>query len=97
MINMPGESYDEFFKHIVGRSETQLLNDDQIQNFFSNERILVIGAGGSIGSALARRLISAKIKNVFFLTSQDSYDNITEINDSIKKILKIFKEGNIKP
>jgi len=36
-------------------------------------------------------------KNVFFLTSQDSYDNITEINDSIKKILKIFKEGNIKP
>jgi len=36
-------------------------------------------------------------KNVFFLTSQDSYDNITEINDSVKKILKIFKEGNIKP
>ena len=36
-------------------------------------------------------------KNVFFLTSHDSYDNITEINDSIKKILKIFKEGNIKP
>ena len=36
-------------------------------------------------------------KNVFFLNSQDSYDNITEINDSIKKILKIFKEGNIKP
>jgi len=36
-------------------------------------------------------------KNVFFLTSQNSHDNITEINDSVKKILKIFKEGNIKP
>ena len=72
MINMPGESYDEFFKHIVGRSETQLLNDDQIQNFFNKEKILVIGAGGSIGSALARRLISAKIKNVFFLDRDES-------------------------
>ena len=69
---MPGESYDEFFKHIVGRSETQLLNDDQIHNFFNKEKILVIGAGGSIGSALARRLISAKIKNVFFLDRDES-------------------------
>ena len=72
MISMAGESYDEFFKHIVGRSETQLLNDDQIQNFFNKEKILVIGAGGSIGSALARRLISAKIKNVFFLDRDES-------------------------
>ena len=64
MISMAGESYDEFFKHIVGRSETQLLDDDQIQNFFNEEKILVIGAGGSIGSALARRLISAKIRSV---------------------------------
>ena len=72
MISMAGESYDEFFKHIVGRSETQLLDDDQIQNFFNEEKILVIGAGGSIGSALARRLISAKIKNVFFLDRDES-------------------------
>ena len=39
MISMAGESYDEFFKHIVGRSETQLLDDDQIQNFFNEEKI----------------------------------------------------------
>jgi FlaA1/EpsC-like NDP-sugar epimerase len=72
MINISGESYEEFFKQVVGRSETQLLNDNQIQNFFSEERILVIGAGGSIGSALARRLIFAKIKNVFFLDRDES-------------------------
>jgi len=72
MINTSDDKYEHFFKQIIGRSETQLLNDDQIQNFFSNERILVIGAGGSIGSALARRLLSAKIKNVFFCDRDES-------------------------
>lgn len=72
MKNISGESYEEFFKHVVGRSETQLLDDTQIYNFFREEKILVIGAGGSIGSALARRLISAKIKNVFFLDRDES-------------------------
>ena len=72
MKNISGESYEEFFKQVVGRSETQLLDDTQIYNFFREEKILVIGAGGSIGSALARRLISAKIKNVFFLDRDES-------------------------
>jgi FlaA1/EpsC-like NDP-sugar epimerase len=84
MTNLSGKSYEEFFRHIVGRSETQLLNDDQIQNFFSNERILVIGAGGSIGSALARRLISAKIKHVFFLDRDESalHELALELSDT---------------
>ena len=59
--------YQDFFEQIVGRKETQLFKDDEIQHFFIKERILIIGAGGSIGSALARRLISAKLTNIFFL------------------------------
>jgi dTDP-glucose 4,6-dehydratase len=43
-----------------------------LQELFGNSRILIIGAGGSIGSALARRLIYSKIKNVFFLDRDES-------------------------
>ena len=72
MINTSDDKYENFFEQIIGRSETKLLSDDQIQKFFSNERILVIGAGGSIGSAIARRLIFSKIKHVFFLDRDES-------------------------
>jgi FlaA1/EpsC-like NDP-sugar epimerase len=66
------KEYTDFFKHVVGRSEKNLLGDQDLQEVFGNERILIIGAGGSIGSALARRLISAKLNNVYFLDRDES-------------------------
>jgi FlaA1/EpsC-like NDP-sugar epimerase len=72
MIKASDDKYGNFFKQIVGRSETHLLTDDQLQHFFSEESILIIGAGGSIGSALARRLVYAKITKVFFLDRDES-------------------------
>ena len=68
MKKASADLYQDFFEQIVGRKETQLFKDDEIQHFFIKERILIIGAGGSIGSALARRLISAKLTNIFFWT-----------------------------
>ena len=72
MINASNDKYKNFFNQIIGRSETQLITDDQLQQFFSEESILIIGAGGSIGSALARRLVSAKLTKVFFLDRDES-------------------------
>ena len=72
MINASNDKYKNFFNQIIGRSETQLITDDQLQHFFSEESILIIGAGGSIGSALARRLVSAKLTKVFFLDRDES-------------------------
>lgn len=64
--------YQRLFGEIVGRQESQLLTDVDLQSYFSDSRILIIGAGGSIGSALARRLTSASLKNVFFLDRDES-------------------------
>lgn len=65
-------SYKHFFEFVTGREETNLLSDAIIQKQFESERILIIGAAGSIGSALATRLYSAKIDNVFFLDRDES-------------------------
>jgi dTDP-glucose 4,6-dehydratase len=65
-------SYTHFFEFVAGRKETNLFNDITIQERFGSERILIIGAAGSIGSALANRLNSAKIKNLFFLDRDES-------------------------
>jgi len=65
-------SYTHFFEFVAGRKETSLLSDITIQEQFGSERILIIGAAGSIGSALATRLNSAKINNLFFLDRDES-------------------------
>ena len=64
--------YEEIFHRVVGRRETQLLGDNELQRLFGKSRILIIGAGGSIGSALAKRLNSARITNVFLLDRDES-------------------------
>jgi FlaA1/EpsC-like NDP-sugar epimerase len=65
-------SYLDFFQHVVGRAEAQLLSDDDLLEKFSNHRILIIGAGGSVGSAIARRLVTARISNIYFLDRDES-------------------------
>ena len=62
----------EFFEKITGRSEIQLLSDSQIQEFFLNKKILITGAGGTIGSAVARRLKEADISKVYYLDRDES-------------------------
>jgi len=64
--------YKQFFEHVTGRTETSLLDDSDLAKNFQNDRILIIGAAGSIGSALATRLNSAKIQNLFFLDRDES-------------------------
>jgi FlaA1/EpsC-like NDP-sugar epimerase len=64
--------YEELFSQIVGRPETEIITLEQINKIFSNSRILIIGAGGSIGSALARRIVDAEIKDLFFLDRDES-------------------------
>jgi FlaA1/EpsC-like NDP-sugar epimerase len=71
MTTLPGE-YKDFFIKVIGRPEIEVLNDNELNHHFSNSRFLIIGAGGSIGSALAKRLVSAKIKDVFFLDRDES-------------------------
>lgn len=71
-INLENISLKDQFELIIGRPENNLLSDSQMQELFSNSRILIIGAGGSIGSALARRLIFSNIGNVFFLDRDES-------------------------
>jgi FlaA1/EpsC-like NDP-sugar epimerase len=72
MIELPDSKYLDFFQYVVGRNETQLLSDDELAEKFRNQRILIIGAGGSIGSAIARRLVTAQIPNLYFLDRDES-------------------------
>lgn len=62
----------EFFEKITGRAEIQLLSDLQIKEFFLGKRILITGAGGTIGSAVARRLKEAEISNTYYLDRDES-------------------------
>ena len=69
---LDASSYKQFFEYVTDREETSLLENDFLDENFRSARILIIGAGGSIGSALALRLNSAKIQNVFFLDRDES-------------------------
>ena len=62
----------EFFEQIAGRKEIQLLSDTQIQEYYSGKRILITGAGGTIGSAVARRLNEAEIYQTYYLDRDES-------------------------
>ena len=72
MIMEDNDEYVKFFTHIVGRSEVELLTDSDILAMFSDSRIVVVGAGGTIGSSVSSRLISAGLKNVFFFDRDES-------------------------
>jgi FlaA1/EpsC-like NDP-sugar epimerase len=66
------KTISDLFNQMVGRPETELLSSANIRNFFGDERILIIGAGGSIGSALAKTINSAQISNLFLLDRDES-------------------------
>jgi dTDP-glucose 4,6-dehydratase len=68
----PDTKYEDFFKMVVGRPESELLNNNDLQLIFGKSRILIVGAGGSIGSAIAKRLTKAEISEVFFLDRDES-------------------------
>ena len=62
----------KLFKNIVGRDENILVSDDQLRAFYANKRILVVGAGGTIGSSVSRRLVLAGLNDVYFLDRDES-------------------------
>jgi len=63
---------DDFFQSIVGRVPTQSISLEEIKESFGDQRILITGAGGTIGSALARRLLQAEVKQTYFLDRDES-------------------------
>ena len=65
-------SNSDFFMKIVGRNELELVSSEKIREFFGSSRILIIGAGGTIGSAVARRLLNSGITNIYFLDRDES-------------------------
>jgi FlaA1/EpsC-like NDP-sugar epimerase len=71
-LNTEFESHSSFFERIVGRSEVTGLSGDELFKHFNKEKILVVGAGGTIGSAIARKLIQSKIEEVYFLDRDES-------------------------
>ncbi len=61
-----------FFQKIIGREELELISQKDINKFFKSKRIMIIGAGGTIGSAVARRLVNSQVKDVYFLDRDES-------------------------
>lgn len=62
----------DFFRTIVGREAKETINLEDIHKLFSTKKILITGAGGTIGSALARRLIQAGVLNTYLLDRDES-------------------------
>jgi len=65
-------SNSDYFQKIIGREELELISQKDINEFFKSKRIMIIGAGGTIGSAVARRLVSSQVKDVYFLDRDES-------------------------
>lgn len=65
-------SNSDFFQKIIGRKELELISRKDIYEFFQSKRIMIIGAGGTIGSAVARRLVHSQVKNIYFLDRDES-------------------------
>ncbi len=65
------------------------LDDQGINEFIQGKKVLVTGAGGSIGSELVRQIISYKPESLMLVDIYENgvYDLITELNmDFIKRI-----------
>jgi FlaA1/EpsC-like NDP-sugar epimerase len=56
---------------ILGRQQIEYDTRD-LANFFSNKRILITGAGGSIGSELARQISKINISELFLLDRNEN-------------------------
>jgi FlaA1/EpsC-like NDP-sugar epimerase len=70
--NSKSDTDKHFFEFVTGRSETLLLSDEVLLNQFDSERILIVGAAGSIGSSLAKRLTAARISNLYLADRDES-------------------------
>ena len=56
-----------FFQKIIGRAELELISQKDINEFFESKQIMIIGAGGTIGSAVSRWLVNSQVSDVYFL------------------------------
>lgn len=72
MTKLNTNADSKFFESVVGRPELKMLSDGNLQSHYKDSRILIIGAGGSIGSAISHRLESAQISELFFLDHDES-------------------------
>ena len=70
--NLDDSNYKELFEHVVGRPEVELLTDQEIKSKFGDLKILIVGAGGTIGSAIARRLVDANLQKLYFFDRDES-------------------------
>jgi FlaA1/EpsC-like NDP-sugar epimerase len=62
----------DFFETVVGRKPKQTISLDEINKLYYGQRILITGAGGTIGSALSRRLIQAGVSETYLLDRDES-------------------------
>jgi FlaA1/EpsC-like NDP-sugar epimerase len=71
-LNSEFQNSANFFKQIVGRDENIVVSEMDIYDYYQNKTIIIIGAGGTIGSSVARKLIISGVKNVYFLDRDES-------------------------
>ena len=60
--NLDMDQFD--FQDIVGRAESTYYESQELGEFFKDKRILVTGAGGSIGSELVKQLNALRISQI---------------------------------
>jgi FlaA1/EpsC-like NDP-sugar epimerase len=72
VLNSEFENPANFFKDIVGREENVVVSETDIYNYYQDKTIIIVGAGGTIGSSVARKLILSGVKNVYFLDRDES-------------------------
>lgn len=68
----------------MGRPETVTISLEDINQYYSGHKILVVGAGGTIGSAISRRLVLSGCQEVFFLDRDESALHALSLNLSDK-------------
>jgi O-antigen biosynthesis protein WbqV len=83
--NITSQVKDISLEDLLGRRQNKL-EHSKVKNFLTNQVVLITGAGGSIGSELARTIVSFKLKKLILLDISES--SIFSLAQDFKKKIK---------
>ena len=79
----------DFFERIIRRPEKLFFENSDLHSYFGNKRILIVGAAGSIGSAITNHLVNSGIDDLYLLDHDESALHHLVLSNSLNSRLNV--------